>query len=207
MRIGAPFIAAALLASSVFSTSARADDLPMTAEEFKLWRDYQGALEDPRVQKMSDKERLPKIAANFRVPMAKLQAAIAKGEKVGDQVGPAIEAAVQASLDGTELAGRIKRIKIDASAAHIIAYVTWLPDRPEMIDREACIVAARVHKASDFIGTIKVEVSNPGAAEEGHLFEALISASSADKIQEEKIIDFASTRYIKLFEKVKRAKL
>jgi hypothetical protein len=200
----------ALIISAIFAvaalttTRASAADLPITAQEFKLWRDYQSALEDPRVQKMAEKDRIPNIARNFRVPEKVLREAIAKGEEYGEKVGPTAEEAIRAAFDDTELSGRIQRVKVDASGAHPIAYVTWLPDRPERFDREACLVAARVRKAAPLVGTIKLEVSNPGGPEGTFQFEALISAASADRIDERKIVDFASTRYIKLFEKVKR---
>jgi hypothetical protein len=196
--------AAAFVLSLVLSTSGRAAELPMTAEEFGLWRDYQNALEDPRVQKMAEKQRFSAIAKNFKVNEKKLQEAVDKGQKHGEAIGRQAEEAVRASLAGTEVAGRLKEIRVDTSAAHVIAYVTWSAEKAEAIDQEVCLVAARTQKAQPLSSTLRLEVVDP-ADDKSRLFEALISRRNAENINEAKIVDFASTRYMKLFEKVKRA--
>ncbi|MFN7135864.1 MAG: hypothetical protein ACK4N5_27615, partial [Myxococcales bacterium] len=77
-------------------TDARAEDLGMTVEEFKLWREYKDALEDERVKKMPENKRLPAIAKNFKVPEKKLAAAVEKGEQHGAEIGKKAEAAIRA---------------------------------------------------------------------------------------------------------------
>ncbi len=184
--------------------------LPMSIEEFKLYRKYQDALGDPRIQKMEKAKRIPAIAKSLKTPDKKLRSAVEAGETHADKMGPMAEEAIRKALVGTPFEARIKRVKVDAVAARVIAYVTWLPDAPEAYEREACLAAARVVGASPLVDDVKVEILRPGAdlevappAEPDFLFDAVITASSASRIDESKIVDFAKTRYLKLFEKVK----
>ncbi len=196
--------AAALAVPLALPASSHAAELAMTAEEFGLWRDYQSALTDARVQKMPEKQRLPAIARNFKTTEKKLREAIEKGEKEGEAVAKQAEELTRAALKETPLAGRLKEVRLDASAAHVVAYVTWTAESPETVDREACLVAARVQKANPLAKTIKVDVLDPIDGQ-SKLLDALIGRDRAARIQEDRIVDFASTRYLKLFEKVKRA--
>jgi hypothetical protein len=204
MRLRHLILTLALFLPTVLPTPATAADLPMSVDEFKLWRDYLAALEDPRVQKMPEKQRLPAIARNFKVSEKVLRKAISSGEQHGADMGRLSEEAIRAAFGDTEIGPRIKELRVDASAAHVITYLTWLGERPELLEREACLAAARIQKASPLTSTIKLEVIDPLDGER-KLFEGLISAQNASRIKERSIVDFASTRYIKLFEKVARA--
>ncbi len=199
MSLRTSCLVAAVLALAL---PAQAAEFPMTAEEFVLFRDYQQALTDARVQKMPEKDRLPAIARNFRVSEKKLKEAIEKGAAHGESMGKLAEEASRAALVDTEIGPRIKELRVDTSAGHVVAYVTWSLGSPEAVDREACLVAARVTKANPLASTIKVDVVG---AEQQKVFDALISRVNAGRIKEESIVDFASTRYLKLFEKVKRS--
>lgn len=204
MELRPVFVAAALALPLVLPAPVRAGELAMTAEEFGLWRDYQGALTDPRVQKMPEKQRLPNIAKNFKTTEKKLKEAIEKGEKDGEAVAKQAEELTKKALEGTDLAARVKEVRVDASAAHVVAYVTWVAASAETIDKEVCLVASKVIKENPLASTVKVDVLD-SIDDKKKLFDALIGRANAAKIQEEKIVDFASTRYIRMFEKVKRA--
>lgn len=182
---------------------ARAE-LPLSAEEFKLWKEYKDALEDARVQKLPEKQRFAAIARNFRVPEKKLKDAVDKGEQHGQGIGKQAEAAIRGALADTEFAPRIKEIKVDTSAAHVISYVHWVADKTEALDKEACLAAARSAKAAPISSTLTIWATDP-KDDARKVFEALISSEAAGRINEARVVDFASTRYIKLFEKVKRA--
>ncbi|MBI5546287.1 MAG: hypothetical protein HY901_20565 [Deltaproteobacteria bacterium] len=200
-----PLLAAAtLVLSLVLPAVGCGADLPMTAEEFGLWRDYQSAISDPRVQKMPEKQRLPAIAKNFRAAEKTLKEAVEKGEQYGEGIGAQVQALTRGALSSSDFAARIKEVRVDTSAAHVVAYVTWVATTHETIDREACQAASKVFKSNGLIKTLKIEVLDPDD-EKKRLFEALIGRENAGRIDEERIVDFASTRYRRLFEKVKRA--
>ena len=166
---------------------------------------------DPKVEKLPEKDRLPAIARNFLATgtcsgkcEAKLREANEKGKQYGESMGKQVEEMVRDALKGTEVGARIKDLKIDASAAHVVAYVTFVAVSAETIDREACLLATRIGKSNALVATMKVEAVD-ASDDKKQLFEALISRKNALKIDEEKIVDFATTRYLRLFEKVKRA--
>ena len=207
-----PLLVAAALALPIFvPTASPAGELPMTAEEFGLWRDYQSALGDPKVEKLAEKDRLPAIARNFLATGTcsgacekKLREANEKGKQFGESIGKQVEQMARDSLKGTEVGARLKELKIDDSASHVVAYVTFTAVSAETIDREVCLVASKVLKSNALVSTLKVDAVDPGD-DKKKLFEAIISRKNAQKIDEEKIVDFATTRYLRLFEKVKRA--
>lgn len=203
MNLRSLLTAVALALPVLLPAAGQADELPMTAEEFGLWRDYRSALDDPRVKKMPEKQRLPAIARNFRVSEKVLAKAVEKGEQHGETIGKQAEELTRAALADAEL-GRLKEVRVDTSASQVVVYVQWIAAAPEAVDREASLVAARVHKANPLARILKVEIYDP-QLETRQLFEGLIDREKAGRIQEERIVDFASTRYARLFEKVKRA--
>lgn len=182
-------------------------ELPISIEDYKVYRRYQSALEDERVKKMAPDKRLPAIARNFKMKESALRDIVAEGEANAHKVGPLIEAGVRQAFVGADLASRIQRVRIDATAEFVIAYVAWSSDQPEKFDREACTVALRTSKVSPLIKSIKVEIPKPGGGPEDFLFHALVNATAVSRIEETKIPDYASSRYIRLFEVYGRTEL
>ena len=199
---------AAALALSLASAPGYAGELPMTLEEFKLWRDYQAALDDPRVQKLPEARRLGAIAKNFKVKEGELSAAVEKGAAHGEAIAKLAEEAIRASLADTDLGPRLKSVRVDTSAAHVVTYLVWKAAKTDNFstDKEVCLAAARARGASPVTSTFKFEVLD-SVAGTVKVFEGLISRSAAGRIREASIVDFASTRYLKLFEKVERIEL
>ena len=200
MRRLAPWIlfnALFLLAPPAF---AEGPALHITRAQFQLYRDYQDALTDPRVQKIKASERLNAIARNFHVKPRELQAAVSVGEQEADRIAAAEIASIKAAFDGTPLAGRVAEVRVDASKGHIIAYVEWLNVDPSKLEQEACWAAARAVKAAPLVGTFDLYAQD-STEKQKRVFSALIDADRAENIREDQIVDFASTRYIRLFER------
>lgn len=196
-------VSSLLAASALYlgAPSARADSgLHITKGQFQLYRDYQDALQDPRVQKMKEKDRLPAIARNFHVKLPELKAAIAMGQQEADRVEAAEVSSLKAAFAGSPLEGRIGDVRVDAKKGHIIAYVQWLNSDPTKVDQEACWAAARSVKAAPLVGTFDLYASD-AANKDKRVFSALIGADRAVNIKEDQIVDYATTRYLRLFEK------
>jgi hypothetical protein len=80
--------------------------------------------------------------------------------------------------------------------------VQWLNENPDKLAVEASLAAALTNSACPILSTIQVwaqDKANP----KSRVFQALISSSAAAKISADKAKDFAQTRYIRLFEKLK----
>lgn len=183
------------------STPGLAEEtLSITRHQFQLYRDYQGALKDARVQKMKPKDRLAAIARNFRVKEKELRQAIAAGDREGSQVEPVETAALKGAFKGTPLEGQMGELRVDAHEGHVVGYIQWFNTDPSKLDQEACWAASRAVKAAPLVGTFDLYASDSKARDK-KVYTALIGADRAVNIHEDQIVDFAQTRYVRLFEK------
>jgi hypothetical protein len=195
------FLAASLL---WLAPTARADGADMTEAQFKTYHDYLDALKDPRVQKLKGAKRLPAIARNFGTTVPKLKAAIKRGEDLGgaEAIGKASVDAIQASVAGTPLEGRLGDVRVDTTDSHVVTYVSWKADKGDALEQEACLLAARVKKAAPISADLRLWATDP-QNQDHKMFDGMITGEAAQNIREARIADFATTRYIKLFEHVK----
>lgn len=179
----------------------RAESLDLSLEEFKMFQHYRNALEDPRVQKMKPEARLGAIAKDAGFKVKDLQRAIERGERAGN-LKVQCEQAVRGELEKTELSGRVGKVDIDTENPHAVAYVMWLNEDPTKLDQESSLAAASTIRGCPIVSTIQIwsqAKDNPKV----QVFQALISESAAKNIKFDRIKDFATTRYMRLFEKVK----
>jgi hypothetical protein len=177
--------------------------IELTEDQFKMMRQYQLALDDPRVQKMKPEQRMPAIARDAGLKLKELQAAVAKGEAAGD-VKAKCEGNIQEGAQGAPFAGRVVKVSLDAAEAHAVAYVQWLNENPGQLEEEASLLARRTADACPIASSIQIWAHDKGNPKL-RVFQALISRAAAERISLDKVKDFAQTRYIKLFEKVKNA--
>jgi hypothetical protein len=189
-----------VMASLLPAPRARADGLTLSRKQYQLYKDYKDALDDDRVKKMKEKDRVPAIARNFKVPVKELQEAIDLGEKEAAQIEPTETAALKTTFAGTALDGHVGEVSVDAAKGHIVAYVTWTNADPAQLNQEACVAAIHARAAAPLAGTYFLTAVDGSKAK---VFNVLISNENAERIKEDKIVDFASTRYAGLFEKRK----
>lgn len=185
----------------VSSTAFAVEPLGISEDEFKMYQHYKLALEDQRVQAMKPAQRAAAIAKDAGYKLKDLQRAIEKGEAAGD-LKAKCEANLKEAFSQGELAGRAGRLEVDTSAAHAVAYVQWLNEKPEALTIEACLAAAKAAEACPIASSIQVWAQDK-ASPKTRVFQALISSEGASRIKPDKVKDFADTRYLKLFEKVK----
>lgn len=177
------------------------ESLNLTEDEFKMYQHYKNALGDARVQAMKEPARLPAIAKDAGFKVKDLQSAISKGEAAGD-VKAKCEANLKEIFGAGELAGRVGRLEVDTGAAHAVAYVQWFNEEQKNLPVEASFAAARAAEACPIASTVTVWAQDK-AAPKLRVFQALVSSQSARRINVDRVKDFAETRYMKLFEKVK----
>jgi hypothetical protein len=173
----------------------------LTQEEFKMYRHFQQAMEDPRVQKLKPEKQHAAIANDAHYKLKEMESAIAKAEAAGDFKAKC-EGNIKEALGAGELKGRLGKIDVDITEPHAVAYVQWLNEDPNRLALEATLAAAHANAACPILSTIQVwaqDKANP----KSRVFQALISSSAAQKISIDKAKDFAQTRYIRLFEKLK----
>ncbi|MEW6434270.1 MAG: hypothetical protein AB1730_22440 [Myxococcota bacterium] len=179
------------------------EPLGLTEDEFRMYRQYKNAMADERVQAMKPEKRLPAIAKDAGYKTKELQQAVDKGEAAGD-LKAKCEANLKEIFTAGELAGRTGRLEVDTDAAQAVAYVQWFNAEPRNLPIEASFAAAKAAEACPIASTITVWAQDKGAPKV-RVFQALISSTGARRINVERVKDFAETRYMKLFEKVKNA--
>jgi hypothetical protein len=185
----------------LLGTTVLASPIPLSADDFKMYRHYLNALEDARVQKMKPEARVSAIAKDAGYKLKDLQKAIAQGEAAGD-LKAQCEANLKEELGKTALSGRFGRTEVDLSQPHAVGYIQWLNDNLGQLEEEASEAAVATARACPILSSIQVwatDKSRPTA----RVFQGLISRTAAANIKPERVKDFADTRYIRLFEKVK----
>jgi len=195
-----PLLCIALTATTAFG----ADPFPLTRDEYKMYKHYQDALADPRVQKMKPEARLAAIARDAHYKPKELTAVVEKADAAGD-LKARCEAGLKDALDASALKGLTGKVEADLAEAHAVAYVQWLNENPDKLAPEACVAAKAAVEGCPLVSSVQVwaqDKANPKA----RVFQGLISASAANNIKLDKLKDFAETRYIRLFEKVKSVK-
>ncbi|MGA9524212.1 MAG: hypothetical protein WBV82_22340 [Myxococcaceae bacterium] len=174
--------------------------IELTRDDFKMFRQWQNAMQDPRVEKIAPAKRNAAIAKDAGFKLKEMEAAIEKGEAAGD-LKATCAANLKESLEGA-MAGRIGTIDVDTSEPHAVAYVQWMNENVQQLEEEASVVAAYAARACPIVSTITLwaqDQTNPKA----RVFQALISGTAASRINVDRAKDFADTRYIRLFEDVK----
>lgn len=196
------FIFALAAAVSLLPLVARsAETVELTEDEFRMFRHTKLALEDPRVQAMKPQARLAAIARDAGFKLKDLQKAMDRGDAAGD-VKAKCEANVKEALAATPLKDRLGRVEVDTDAPHAVIYVQWFNEETKDLWVEACTAAVSVANVCPIAATVTV-YANDKAAKDARVFQALISATGARRINAEKVAEYAETRYLKLFEKVK----
>ncbi len=190
----------AILFSLVPALAFAGQPIELTRDEFKMFRHWQNAMQDPRVEKIAPAKRNPAIAKDAGFKLKEMEVAIEKGEAAGD-LKALCAGNVKEALEGA-LAGRVGTIDVDTSEPHAVAYVQWMNEDVTQLEEEASLVAAQAARACPIVSTITLwaqDQANPKA----RVFQALISGTAASRINVDRAKDFADTRYIRLFEDVK----
>lgn len=174
--------------------------IELSQEEFKMFRHWQKAMNDPRVEKIKPGKRNAAIAKDAKFKLKAMEAAVAKGEAAGD-----LKAKCEENLNeglGEKFAGRVGKIIVDTDEPHAVAYVQWHNENIAQLEEEASLAASIAAAECPIVSTITVYAQDK-ANPKSRVFQALISRSAASKINAGRAKDFADTRYIRLFENVK----
>jgi len=197
--------AAGAAAASMLGLSMPASAAPiaMTADEYRLFKDYSQALSDARVQKLPETKRMAAIAKNFKVKEQTLKSAVEKGEQYGTTGGQTCEKEIRALLDATPLKGHVADVKVDDADGHVVTYVSWKNENGDKLEEEAALVALLAAKGAPITSTIAIWSTDQASGRK--VFEAKISADAASHFNQERIPMFAKARYIRVFENVRNA--
>ncbi len=171
----------------------------VSREDFKTYLETRDALQDERVLKMPEEQRIPKIASvNFKMKGTQLQAILDKVEAEGGEkaIADKSQSAVSTALDATPVKGRVKEVKVDTGSPHVVTYIKWVADESNL-EAEAALLALKAGAADKVTSTFFLWAVDASGKD---LWRAKIGADRTDRIKEDRIADWAKTRYIRLFE-------
>lgn len=188
-----------VVAAAAILVAGPAWALNIDRDDFKTYLETRDALKDERVLKMPEAQRIPKIAAvNFKMKGAQLQAILDKVEAEGGEQGVAekSKSALQAALAATDLKARIKEVTVDTSSPHVVTYIKWVAD-PANVETEAALLALKAGAADKITSTFFLWAVDEKGQD---VWRAKIGADRTVRIKEDRIADWAKTRYVRLFE-------
>ncbi len=190
-----------VLAILLSAPEAQAEGGGVSPTDYQLYMDWKDGREDPRLEKFSEEAKLKKIAKNLRVKTKDLKAAIRRVEPLVATLATDTEKAIRAELDKTQIKSQISTVDINTQTGHVIAFIKWKCGDARDFDKEAAYVAWAVSEGGQVVKTAGVWCVNEIDTK---LFSAKIGRAAFERIRKESIERFATSRYIKLFEEVKR---
>ncbi len=186
-----------IVLAGLFIPALAVADASVSRDDFKKYMETQLALKDPRVLKMPENIRIQRIASvNFKMSGPQLQAILDRVEAAGGPEGLAKsnEAAVRAALGALPFGDRVKDVRVDTESGHVVTYVRWETE-PEFYD-EAVWLALKVAEASGITSTVHLTAISEGE----EIWRAKLASDRTKHVREDRISDWAKTRYLRLFE-------
>src|SRR4051794_16070040 len=114
------------------------EPVALNQDEFKMYRHFTQAMDDPRVQKLKPEQQHAAIAKDAHYKLKDMDAAIAKAEAAGDFKSKC-EANIKDAVGATDLKGRLGKVEVDITEPHAVAYVQWLNEAPDKLALEATL--------------------------------------------------------------------
>ncbi|WP_373048170.1 hypothetical protein [Vulgatibacter sp.] len=188
-----------VVAAAAILAAVPAFALGIDRDDFKTYLETRDALKDERVQKMPEAQRIPKIASvNFKMKGDQLQRILDKVEAEGGEKGVAQKSqeALQGALSATSFKDKLKEVKVDTGSPHVVTYIKWVADEAN-VEAEAALLALKAGAADKVTSTFFLWAVDAAGND---LWRAKIGADRTQRIKEDRIADWAKTRYVRLFE-------
>ncbi|OGQ91759.1 MAG: hypothetical protein A2289_11945 [Deltaproteobacteria bacterium RIFOXYA12_FULL_58_15] len=192
------FVIAAVLGGA-FPAGAKGPEI--SPEEFSMYSDWKEGCEDPRLEKFDEAAKLKKIAKNLGVSSKQLQANIDKVEPLLVELKAGTEAGIKEELEQTPIGKQVVSVELNLDSGHAVAWVKWRCGDERDRDKEAAHVAWATSQGGPVVKILGLWCVNEIDTK---LFSAKIGRPALDRINKATIERFATSRYIKLFEEVRR---
>jgi len=173
----------------------------LSPEDYTYFKTYQLYKDAPKLANLPDAKKRVKIAENLKISVSRLNTAIQNGLKAGNNIEELVKTSIQEALAETPLKDKVLDVTINTQTEHAVAFIKWRAQNPLDFDKEACYGAFSVKEGGPFISIAVLWAVNNNDVT---VFSAKAGRSAFEKISKSQINNFASTRYIKMFEEVKR---
>ena len=207
LRLLLPLATAAGLAlGGPLAHAADAGDISgVTGEEFYFARYYQGALEHPKIQKLSESAKINAVAKDLHAKPGKLKEAVEKVGALGGDPAELALTAVKSAFEQTRVKGRVLDVLINADEPkHVVIYVRWQASTQPDVVKEASEIAHTVATKAPLVATLSLAAIHPKAPKDSKdaVWSAKIGRDRMASIQPKRIDDYADKLYKRLFEGV-----
>ena len=192
-------LALAVTLLATHAVLARGPDV--SPADYQLYMDWRDGREDPRLEAQSEEQKLARIAKSLNVKPADLKRVVERIDKVAATLAADTEKAIQQALAETALKGRVLEVHVDAGQGHVVAGLKWRCGDTRDADKEAAWAAWAANDGGRVVQTLVLWCVNDVDTK---LFSAKIGRAGFEKVAKDGIERFATSRYIKLFEDVKR---
>jgi hypothetical protein len=190
----APFLFFAL------ASSAFAAEVDLGRDEYAAVFEYRALKDNPKNQKVADGKLRAQAAKAGGISKSAFDAALRKADGYGN-LSATIEAGLRKRFEGTALAKRVGTVVVDVSHPHVVIGVKWSQADVRDIDEEAATIAAVVKEEAPIVGTLAIWAVD-GA--DRKVFTAKVGYAALQSFNLAKVKEYAHTRYLKLFEDVRR---
>jgi len=190
-----------IVCASAVAVPAQAADAEITPHDYALYIDWKDGREDPRLQDLSDAVKLKKIARSLGLKARDLKVIIDRVAPVAPRLRGENEKAIRAALGQTPLKSQLVSVEVNTDIGNVIAWVKWKCGDPRDVDKEAAYVAWATAQGGSVVKTLGLWCVNQIDTK---LFSGKIGRDAFLRIRKEAIERFAASRYIRLFEEVKR---
>jgi hypothetical protein len=190
-----------VLSSCLCTTVARAEGPAIQPEEYSLYVMWTDSREDARLQKLGEDARIKKVAQSLGVSAKELKRVIDKVEPAMPSLKADLDKAVRGAVAQTPLAKQLISVEVNTETEHVVVMIKWRCGDPRDWDKEASLVAWATAAGGPVTKILGLWCVNELDTK---LFSAKIGRPGMDRIDKAAVDRFASSRYIKLFEEVKR---
>ncbi len=169
--------------------------------DYQLYMDWMDGRQDPRLAGLSDDVKRVKIAKTLGVSAAELKQVVDRIAPLAPTLARDTERAIASAGAETALKARVLEVHVDAEQGHVVAGFKWRCGDSRDVEKEASYAAWATAEGGPVVKTLVLWCVDE---HDTKLFSATIGRTAFERINKAGIERFAASRYIKLFEEVKR---
>jgi hypothetical protein len=192
-----------LLALSL-SLGSAAPAAGLSADDFRIYCGWLSEVAKDENKGLPRDKQVAKVAKVAKLAPKQLKESVARGEAAGptcEGIAKGMEEKVTAALKAEPMGPRLDSVQVDMEdPSHVVVYLTWKVQDVRKVEEEASTAAWAVAQNASITTTLSVSAKKD---DDTPVFEGVISADNARRIDKARINSMADGPYVKFFEKPK----
>ncbi len=200
-------LAASIIALSAWAAPVSAAEIgEISTDDYYGAYYFKNALEHPQISKIkSRKKQIKKVARDMKWKSKKLRAAIDKLDSLSGDPVELAKAAITEGFAASRVKGRILDVLVNAEEPkHVVVYVRWQATKRKEVVKDASAIANVIANKAPFISTLSISAIHPKAKKTSKksVWSGKIGRASMERIDKNRIEDYADRLYKRMFEGV-----